>query len=100
MDETLEKLGTTTNYEKLNKRTVWIILGWSVTISLLNYCDYIRWHHMYDNLISICLTLIVNYCPSINIIDDLIFASILGLVNPYFIKIITHKHYFTNLCIN
>lgn len=78
VDETLEKLGTITNYEKLNRKTIWIILGWSVTISLLNYCDYIRWHFMYDNLTSIYLTLILNYCPNINIIEDLIFTRILG----------------------
>lgn len=97
MDETLEKLGTITNYKKLNKRTVWIILGWSVTVSLLNYCDYIRWRFLQnDKLTSVCATLMLNYCPTVNIIDDLIFASILGLVNPFFIKIITHKHYFSN----
>jgi len=82
VDDTLRKLGTTTDYQKLNKRTVWIILGWSVIISLLNCCDYIRWRDTYDVLTSIYVTLMLNYCPDINIIDDLIFANILGLVDP------------------
>lgn len=83
MDDTLKKLGATTDYEKLKKRSVWIILGWFITVLLLNFGDYYRWHKMTDALSSIYATLILNYCSDINIIDDLIFASILGLVNLF-----------------
>ncbi|XP_011050421.1 PREDICTED: uncharacterized protein LOC105143668 [Acromyrmex echinatior] len=83
VDNTLRKLGTTTDYQKLNKRTMWIVLGWSIIVSLLNYCDYIRWRDMHDSLTSIYATLMLNYCPDINIIDDLIFANILGLTSSF-----------------
>lgn len=83
MDNTLEQLGIMTDYEKLNKRTVWIILGWSVIVLVLNCGECTRWHDTYDILTSIFLTLVLNYCADITIIDDLIFASILGLVNPF-----------------
>ncbi|XP_011705584.1 PREDICTED: uncharacterized protein LOC105460788 [Wasmannia auropunctata] len=98
VDDTLKKLGTTTDYEKLNKRTMWIILGWLVIVSLLNYCDYMRWRDMYDALTSVYATLVLNYCSDINIIEDLIFANILGYlglkfdqVNEYFHKLATEN---------
>ena len=85
MDDTLNKLGTTTDYQKLNKRTMWIVLGWSIIVSLLNYCDYIRWRDIHDSLTSTYATLMLNYCSDINIIDDLIFVNILRLVNFFII---------------
>lgn len=83
MDDTLKKLGVITDYKKFEKRSIWIILGWFVTILLLNFGDYYRWHKMHDALSSVYATLILNYCSDINIIDDLIFTSILGLVNLF-----------------
>ncbi|XP_011868559.1 PREDICTED: uncharacterized protein LOC105562376 [Vollenhovia emeryi] len=90
VDDTLKKLGTTTDYNKLNRRTVWIILGWSVTVSLLNCCEYLRWHDVHDALNSILATLTLNYCSDVNIIDDLIFASILGYLGLKFDQVNEH----------
>ncbi|XP_024879635.1 uncharacterized protein LOC112459651 isoform X1 [Temnothorax curvispinosus] len=95
VDDTLKKLGSKTDYEKLTRRTVWIILGWFVIVLLLNFCDYIRWYDMHDALSSICATLILNYCSDINIIDDLIFASILGYLGLKFDQVNEHLYKLT-----
>jgi len=81
VDNTLEELEITMDYQKLSKQIIWIVLGWFAIVLLLSYSDYLRWQNMADNpLKSIYITFILNYCSHINIINDLIFASILGLV--------------------
>ncbi|XP_011685776.1 PREDICTED: uncharacterized protein LOC105448732 [Wasmannia auropunctata] len=36
IDNTLLELGTVTDYDKLHKKTMWIILGWFVIVILMN----------------------------------------------------------------
>lgn len=96
MDDTLEKLGTKMDCEKLKRRILWLVLGWTVTALLLNCNDYIRWRDIYNELTSIYLTFMLNYCTHISIIDDLLFASILGLVKLFpYIKFLTCKQSLT-----
>lgn len=92
MDNTLEKLEITMGNQKLSKIIIWVVLGWFAEVLLLSYCDYLRWQNtIYNPLKSICITFILNHCSHINIINDLIFASILGLVSyaykNYYIEI-------------
>ncbi|XP_071566138.1 uncharacterized protein [Temnothorax nylanderi] len=50
---------------------------------------------MHDALSSIYATLILNYCSDINIIDDLIFASILGYLGLKFDQVNEHLYKLT-----
>lgn len=78
------------DYQKLNKKIVWIILGWSTTVLLLNFNDYIRWRDScHDSLQSTYLTFMLNHCCHINIMNDLIFANILRYFFLYIQKPIT-----------
>lgn len=81
VDNTLEKFETPMDYQKLSKKIIWIVLGWSAIALLLNYCDYMRWQDMvYNPLKSMYISFMLNHCSHISIINDLTFASILGLV--------------------
>ncbi|XP_067207071.1 uncharacterized protein [Linepithema humile] len=95
VDDTLEKIGIMTNYQELSKKITRIVLGWSVIALLLNCSDYIRWRDYYDVLTSICLTFMMNFCSHVNIINDLIFASILGYIGLKFDHINEHLHKLT-----
>lgn len=83
VDDTLENIGIMTNYQELSKKIIRIVLGWFMIALLLNYSDYTRWRDYYDILTSILLTFMMNFCSHINIINDLIFISIVGLVNLF-----------------
>jgi hypothetical protein len=91
VDNTLKQLGITTNYEKLYIRTIWLILGWFIIIIISIYCeaDWLRYEYGYDITTAIYVPFLLMYCLNINIIEDLIVMTILGLVY-YFI----HKNYF------
>ncbi|XP_072754787.1 uncharacterized protein [Anoplolepis gracilipes] len=99
VDNTLEKFETTMN-QKLNKKLIlMVVLGWSAIALLLNYTDYIRWQDTaYNPLKSIYVTFMLCHCSHINIINDLIFASILGYIglkfdemNKYLYKLTTEN---------
>lgn len=85
VDDTLEQLGTTTDYQKLHARIVWLILGWSVIAILMTYVEIALWRYDYNQEITITfsLTYVRLYCSHVNFISDLIIASILGLVHIY-----------------
>lgn len=93
VDVTLERLGTKTNYQQLYMKIVWLALGWFVTSILIDYIYilFIQYQHNYDITKIICISIILNYCAHINLIDDLTVASILGLVFHIY------KHYFSKI---
>jgi len=95
VDDTLLKLGTTTDYNKLRKKTICVILGWSVTIVLMNYSTalYIEYEFGYDIITAMILLFIQNYAFHINAIDDLTTASILALVHFFYI----YDNYFISI---
>lgn len=82
VDITLEKLGTTINYQQLHMRVVRLVLGWFALVILINYMHivYLKYHFKYNTAKAIYLTFVINYCNHINLIGDLTMTSILGLV--------------------
>lgn len=82
VDVTLKKLGTKTNYQQLYMKIVWLTLGWFMTTILIDciYVLFIQYQHNYDIAKIICISIILNHCCHINLIDDLTVSSILGLV--------------------
>lgn len=82
VDITLEKLGTTINYQQLHKRIVRLVLGWFATAILINYINIIFLEHYfkYNLATAIYFTSMANHCSHINLIGDLTMISILGLV--------------------
>jgi len=94
VDDTLLKLGITTDYNKLRKKTICLIMGWSVTVVLMNYSTalYIKYEFGYDIITATILLSIQNYSFHINAIDDLTTASILALVHLFtYMIIILHQ---------
>ncbi|KAL6433826.1 hypothetical protein ACFW04_005808 [Cataglyphis niger] len=83
VDDTLKNLGTKTDYHKLYIRIVWLILGWSVIVTLLTFLEAICFENQYNynNTKAIYISFMLNYCSHINFINNLIFINILGLVH-------------------
>jgi len=82
VDITLEKLGTTINYQQLHMKVVRIVLVWFAIAMLINYVQilYLKYHFKYNTTTAIYYTFMINYCNHINLIGDLTMTSILGLV--------------------
>lgn len=82
VDDTLKKLGTTTDFHKLYTKTIWLILIWITIIILLTYLEILWLQNQfdYDIITAIYIISMINYCSHLNFISNLIFVSILGLV--------------------
>jgi len=91
VDDTLLKLGTITDYNKLRKKTTCLVLGWFVIMVLTNCITalFIEYEFDYDIITAIFLLFILNYGFHINAIDDLATASILASVHFFIYMIIT-----------
>lgn len=79
VDNTLLKLGTMTDYNKLYKRTVWLALIWFVIV-ILAMCGvalFMKGEHDRDYATSMFFEFIRDYSFHINLIGDLITASII-----------------------
>lgn len=85
VDITLEKLGTTINYQQLRTKTVRLVLGWFALVILINFIQiiYLEYHFKYNSATATYLVFMINYCNHINLIGDLTMTSILGLVLYY-----------------
>jgi len=83
----LLKLGTITDYNKLRKKTICLVLGWFITMVLTNCSTalFIEHEFDYDIITAIFLLFILNYGFHINAIDDLATASILASVQFFYI---------------
>ncbi|XP_011640033.1 uncharacterized protein LOC105429029 [Pogonomyrmex barbatus] len=82
IDVTLKSLGTTINNQQLYIKIIWLVLGWFMSVVLINciHSLYIISQHNYDIVTVICISIILNHCSHINLIEDIMVASILGLV--------------------
>ncbi|XP_067207780.1 uncharacterized protein [Linepithema humile] len=86
IDDTLENLGATTDYRKLQRRVVWLVLGWCMMYISVIYGES-SWFAEYYNLdtpTAVYITVILNYCRFMNFIGDITIASILGYVELKF----------------
>ncbi|XP_071631946.1 uncharacterized protein [Temnothorax longispinosus] len=92
VDSTLFKLGTVTDYNKLRKKTVRLVLGWFMIVILTIYSVALSIKNEYnrDNATSIFYVLIRDYCFHINFIGDLTTASILEYIGLKFDQINEH----------
>ncbi|XP_011868557.1 PREDICTED: uncharacterized protein LOC105562374 [Vollenhovia emeryi] len=86
VDKTLFKLGTVTDYDKLHTKTLWLILGWSITVILLNCSSALYIESEYDCGIvtAILIIFLLNHIFHIGVISDLIIASVLGYIGVKF----------------
>jgi len=94
VDDTLLKLGTTTDYKKLRKKTIYIVLGWFIIALSLNCSTALFIKHEFDcDIVTAMLVIFVrNYSFHINAIGDLTTASILALVYLFTYIIVTSYH--------
>jgi len=85
VDDTLFKLGTMTDYNKLRKKAICLVLGWSVILVLLNCITALILEYEFDCdiITAIIVVFIRNYAFHINAIGDLTTASILALVHLF-----------------
>ncbi|XP_077280118.1 uncharacterized protein LOC143907309 [Temnothorax americanus] len=69
-----------TDYDKLRKKTLWLVLGWFAIVTLTN-CSTALFikdeYNLYNTANAMCYIFIKNYCFHINFIGDLTTASIL-----------------------
>ncbi|KAL6267845.1 hypothetical protein P5V15_000917 [Pogonomyrmex californicus] len=96
IDDTLYKLGIVTDYNKLYKKTVWLVLGWFIIVVLINSGTalYVKAEKNCDILVAMYLVFIRNHSYHINVIDDLITATILGYIGLKFEQINQHLQNF------
>jgi len=89
VDVTLERLGTTLNYQQLYTKTIWVALGWFAIVILINYVHvlFLQYQSNYDNATIICISIIISYCSHVSLLNDLIIARTLGLVSYIYIYI-------------
>jgi len=102
VDDTLFKLGTMTDYNKLRMKAICLVLGWSVIVMLLT-CSaalFIEYEYDYDIATAICVIFIRSYVFHINTIGDLTTASILALVHlfTYIIVFILYRYFISLMC--
>ena len=85
VDNTLLKLETMTDYDKLRRKVIWYALGWIVTVILITYCSTLKLKEENDGNIAsiIYFSFLRDYCFHINLMGDLINASILELVHLF-----------------
>jgi len=95
IDNTLLKLGAMTDYEKLRRKVMWYALGWIVTVILIIYSTTLLLKNQYNSDIAsaIYCSCLRDYCFHINLLGDLINASILELV--HFLRTLTIISLFT-----
>jgi len=91
VDDTLLKLGTMTDCNKLRKKAIYLVLGWSIIVVLMNCSTalFIKHEFDYDIVTATLVIFIQNYSFHINAIDDLATASILASVHFFTYMIIT-----------
>ncbi|XP_029160040.1 uncharacterized protein LOC114932033 [Nylanderia fulva] len=92
VDITLEKLGTTINYQQLHTKTVRLVLGWFALTILINFMHivYLEYHFKYNTATAIYFTFMINHCSHINLIGDLTMTSILGYIGIKFDQVNEH----------
>lgn len=81
VDETLGELGTTIDYQKLNRKTMKIALAWTISYISMASFDMLWWLDIYNTVKIIYIPFLINYCAYVNCIDDLVFASTLEYVS-------------------
>ncbi|XP_011868556.1 PREDICTED: uncharacterized protein LOC105562372 [Vollenhovia emeryi] len=89
IDSTLFRLGIMTDYNKLHKKTVWIIFGWLAIVILTN-CSTAIFTKVEINCKvedAMFFIFLLNYCFHVNFIGDLTTASILEYIGLKFDQI-------------
>ncbi|XP_071631945.1 uncharacterized protein [Temnothorax longispinosus] len=87
VNNTFEKLGISKNYAKLRVQIIWLIIGWIVSIFLLDVNDYL-WYsrHIPKSYpkMAICVPSIVNHPIHINTLYDLMYITLLRYIGSQF----------------
>ncbi|XP_070172340.1 putative gustatory receptor 28a [Polyergus mexicanus] len=92
IDNTLLNIGTTTDYYKLHKKTIYLILGWLLMIISMSYgtAYWIKNEYNHNTLTAMYALIVRNYCSYINMVNDMIIASIFGYVGLKFDQVNQH----------
>lgn len=80
MDDTLEKLEITTDYQQLHARIMSVALIWSVLVALITYSKSMWFTEFCTAIKAIYVSFILEYYSHVNLISDLIIVSVLGCV--------------------
>ncbi|KAL2711616.1 gustatory receptor 68a-like [Vespula squamosa] len=94
LDDTLKELGFQTEYKNIRKLMIFVIIGWLVTVVLLNLSE-IFLHLKDNNLLKIISTCLINQPVHNNTILDLIFIILLLYERTRFCKL---NEYVTQRC--
>nr|KAF7406905.1 hypothetical protein H0235_014561 [Vespula pensylvanica] len=94
LDDTLKELGFRTEYKNIRKLMILIIIGWLVTVCLLNFFEILL-HLRENDLLKIISTCLINQPVHNNTILDLIFIILLLYERTRFCKL---NEYITKRC--
>jgi len=83
VDDTLEMLGTSKNYQQLRKWIFIMISGWIVSSFFWNIIDSIWFNHSYFSISRICVPFVANFLVHINTLGALTWAIILRSVSTH-----------------
>jgi len=99
VDDTLEAVGTSKEYQRLRKWIIRIIIGWIVcTFNEFASITYINFVHGYNtNLIETYFLFVMRFPKYVHILGTLIWGTIFGLV--YIYKHLFRKLFFVDRCI-
>lgn len=97
VDDTLEVLGISKEYQQLYKWTVQITIGWLLLTFIMNTCDSIWLNYKYISISQICVPFVANHMFHVHALNGLIWGIILKLVYMYtFIKLLLINIYIYN----
>lgn len=80
VDDTLKKIGTMTDYQRLYTRVLLVVLGWFAFVIWIIINSTLWYMESYNVIKSVYIAFILSYSTCVNLIDDLIITLTLGSV--------------------
>ncbi|KAL6422640.1 hypothetical protein ACFW04_010700 [Cataglyphis niger] len=90
VDNTLEVLGTSKEYQKFYKRTIRITIGWILLTFFMNICDNLWINYEHFSIRNICIPFVANHMFHVNVLNGLIWGVILRYLSSRFHQINEH----------
>ncbi|KYQ50564.1 hypothetical protein ALC60_10349 [Trachymyrmex zeteki] len=91
VDDTLEALGSSKEYQRLRNWIIRMMIGWIVYGFFLLLIDYLLYVYTFrrniNNIFTICLPFVMNYSVFVNTLSVLIWGTIIGYTSSKFHQI-------------